>query len=114
MPVDKPEQWREALKFISRCPVCGAVYESGAGESFAKSGPAEMIHLTCLKCRGHFVALVMSFGQGLSSVGMVTDLSLADARRLCSAEPLSIDEALETCRGLRQAEKEFFASILKV
>lgn len=112
--MEKSESWRQALKFIGRCPACGAAYAANAGQRFAGDGRADLVHLTCLKCSGHFIALVMSLGHGLSSIGMMTDLSLADAERLLKAEPFSLDEALEACRDLPRKEKDLFASILKV
>jgi hypothetical protein len=38
--------------------------------------------------------MILVLGQGFSSVGMVTDLNLDDAKRLHTAAPLSMDEAI--------------------
>lgn len=61
---------------------------------FAKTSNASMVHITCGKCSSFFMAMVISFGPGLSSVGMVTDLSCEDARRLHKSERLTVDELI--------------------
>ncbi len=91
----KIESWREALKFINRCPICGANYESEKAQLFAKNETANMIHLTCIQCNSYFIAMVLVVGQGLSSVGMVTDLSFDDITRLHKATPFTTDDMIK-------------------
>jgi hypothetical protein len=90
----KTESWREALKFINRCPICGSNYKSEKAQLFAKNETANLIHLTCSKCRSYFIAMVLLVGQGLSSVGMVTDLSFEDITRLHKTNPFSTDDLI--------------------
>ncbi len=91
----KSESWREALKFINRCPICSGTYNGKEAKLFAKNDTATLVHMTCAECASYFVAMVLVVGQGVSSVGMVTDLSFDDARRLYREEPLSTDEMIE-------------------
>ena len=91
----KSESWREALKFINRCPICSGTYDGKEAKLFAKNDAATLVHMTCAECASYFVAMVLVVGQGVSSVGMVTDLSFDDARRLYRQEPLSTDEMIE-------------------
>src|SRR3989338_641639 len=88
------DSWREALKFINKCPICSNSYTPEQATLFGKNEAASLVHLTCQNCQSYFVAMILMLGQGFSSVGMVTDLSLSDARRLHKATPLSIDEAI--------------------
>lgn len=103
------DSWREALKFINKCPLCGHAYDSEQAQLFATSSAAHLLHLTCGTCRSYFIAMVVAFGQGLSSIGMVTDLSFADARRLYQSEPLSLDDALA---GYTELHDTSFNSLL--
>ena len=89
-----PDSWREALKFMGRCPLCEGAYESKDARRFAQVGPANLVHLTCNKCSSGFVAMVMVGVAGLSSVGMVTDLNYEDARQLYNKEPITLDEVI--------------------
>lgn len=90
----KSESWREALQFINRCPLCGGNYEADKAQLFAKNESASMIHLSCSSCSGYFIAMVLVAGHGLSSVGMVTDLSFDDVTRLHKVAPLTTDEMI--------------------
>lgn len=89
------EPWREALKFIGHCPICGTKYTTEQAQLFLKQDTLNLIHLTCAQCSSGFIAMVMMVGQGLSSVGMITDLNCADARRLYKTAPLTVDEVIE-------------------
>lgn len=91
----KSESWREALKFINRCPICSGIYDGKEARLFAKNDAATLVHLTCGQCASYFVAMVLIVGQGVSSVGMVTDLNFDDARRLYRVEPISTDEIID-------------------
>ncbi len=89
------ESWREALKFISKCPICSTVYDTEKAELFAKNESASLVHITCPSCESSFVAMILMLGHGLSSVGMVTDLNLPDVKRLYQASAITTDETIE-------------------
>lgn len=91
----KPDSWREALKFINRCPICSESYDPKAAKLFGKQEVATLVHITCGKCASHFVAMILMVGQGVSSVGMVTDLTFTDAQKLHVLEPITMDELID-------------------
>lgn len=101
----KIESWREALKFINRCPLCGSNYDAEKAELFAKNETANMIHLTCTQCSGYFIAMVLVVGRGLSSVGMVTDLSFKDISKLHKVAPFTTDDKI---RGYETIHSQYF------
>ena len=92
---NKSDSWREALKFINRCPICNSNYDTKEAKLFAKNDLATLVHITCSKCRSYFVTMIMVVGQGVSSVGMVTDLDFDDVNRLYRMEPMSTDEIID-------------------
>ena len=98
------DNWREALKIISRCPICSENYHTDEAKLFAKNETASLVHITCHKCQSSFVAMIVMLGQGLSSVGMVTDLNFADVERLHKVVPLTTDEIIEGYQFMSQAE----------
>ncbi len=59
-----------------------------------KSG-AHLIHVTCRTCESSIVAVIMTGGIGVSSVGLITDLTGADVVRFKDASPVSSDDVLE-------------------
>ncbi len=106
----QPEFWREALKFINKCPICSAAYIVEHAELFATEDQASLVHLTCEQCHSYFIAMIVAVGHGLSSVGMVTDLSAGDAKRLYRRAPIALNEALEGYELLQNSER--FNSLL--
>lgn len=106
---NQPDSWREALKFINRCPICDSVYDTKKAKLFAKQNKASLIHISCVKCAGNFIAMVVEMGHGLSSVGMVSDLSFSDAERLCQSKPIEINEMIEGCRQIQKNKLQISA-----
>ncbi|OGH89542.1 MAG: hypothetical protein A2537_02485 [Candidatus Magasanikbacteria bacterium RIFOXYD2_FULL_36_9] len=101
---NRSESWLEALKFIGHCPICNQHYEENRAKLFAKHDVANLIHITCGKCSSNFIAMVVMMGQGMSSVGMVTDLSFDDAKQLYKTAPLTVDEIIG---GYKFIEKNY-------
>jgi len=101
--------WQQALKFINKCPLCTEPYDPKKAHLFAKNEAAHLVHLTCSKCSSYFIVMILMMGHGLSSVGMVTDLSLADAERLYKAEPITLNEAIN---GYKLIGKNRFNSLI--
>lgn len=93
-PKKQPDTWQEALKIINRCPVCTTQYTPESAALFAREDKANLVHITCPSCQSYFVALIVLLGHGMSSVGMVTDLSLSDVQRLFKKDPLTTDEII--------------------
>ena len=109
-PKKHSDSWREALKFINRCPICTNNYTPEAARLFAKSDAASIVHIKCGECQSFFVAMILMMGQGLSSVGMVTDLSFEDMKKIHQTAPLSIDEIINGFEQINQ--KDFIQSLL--
>ncbi|OGH88799.1 MAG: hypothetical protein A3J93_01780 [Candidatus Magasanikbacteria bacterium RIFOXYC2_FULL_42_28] len=104
MPIGKiqPDSWKEALKFMGHCPLCNGIYSPNSAQKLNSAGAANLVHLTCEKCSGGFIAMVMVSPAGLSSVGMVTDLNYGDAMRLHNKEEITMDEVIEGYEFLKQ------------
>lgn len=101
----KTDSWQEALKFINRCPVCGATYEVDKAKLFSKNLTASLVHIPCTVCQSNFVVMILIAGHGLSSVGMVIDLNFEDVNRLHKSLPLTIDEII---RGYETMQDNYF------
>ncbi len=95
IPKPSSDGWQEAFKLINRCPICSANYPIEKAKVFAKNDSASLIHITCGKCQSNFVAMILVVGQGLSSVGMITDLNYDDMGRLNKTVSISVDEMIE-------------------
>ncbi|HSR89431.1 MAG TPA: hypothetical protein VLK22_03520 [Candidatus Udaeobacter sp.] len=96
LPNDKKsDSWRKTLKLISHCPICGHDYKSKSSKLFINESEARFVHFTCDHCQSNFMAMVMMLPKGMSTVGMVTDLSLKDVEKLYKLSPITVDEAIE-------------------
>lgn len=89
------DSWQEVLKVINRCPICSQNYDRDKAQVLTRQENASLVHITCANCRSSFVAMVVKMGQGISSIGMVTDLQYQDLKRLYNQEPITLDEVLE-------------------
>lgn len=109
-PKKRFDSWREALKFINQCPICNQAYNTDNARLFAKNDSASLVHIACGNCQSSFVAMILMLGQGVSSVGMVTDLNFSDAERLHKISPLTVDEAIDGYQLIQ--EENFFQSLV--
>jgi hypothetical protein len=94
IPRRKSDAWREVLRIINRCAVCATPYLPDDARVFGQSNSATLVHISCHHCQSFFVAMVVLLGAGVSSVGMVTDLSFSDVERLHGADPLETDDLI--------------------
>lgn len=91
---EQPHSWKDVLKVINQCPVCGSVYDKQKARLFAQKDQAKMVHFSCDKCQGNFIAMIMPMQQGLSTIGLVSDLDFEDAQKKFSLMPITIDEII--------------------
>lgn len=96
--------WHNARQLFNRCPVCNADYDQTEARTLGKAEQARLIHLTCPHCGSFFMALWVVLGQGLSSLGLVTDLSFTDLKRLQRALPITTDELIASYQELQQTD----------
>ena len=108
-PSQPTSGWQKTLSLINQCPICSQNYDSKATKLFLDKQNTHLVHITCGHCQTYFLAMVMEFGKGVSTVGMVTDLSFADVKRLHSQESIEIDEVIE---GYKFVEKKNFYKLL--
>ena len=106
-PAKNSRSWREALKFIHKCPVCGASYAPECAQVITQKRAANLVHISCDACRGNFVALILATSRGISTIGMVSDLTYDDIGRAYMSEPIGVDELIEGRNFINQNNLEF-------
>ena len=97
---NQSDSWRKTLKFISNCPVCKALYNVETVKildthSHAGGAEAKFVHFFCDNCRTNFIATIMMMAKGISTVGMITDLSFDDVEKFYHLPPFTVDELIE-------------------
>lgn len=99
----KPIQ--EGLRLMNQCPVCKGAYRADQKNILEERNSAHLVHITCQHCSNAIVAVIITTPMGLSSVGMLTDLTAEDVSRLSHRGSWSEDE-LFACHVLLK-EKSF-------
>lgn len=97
-----PALKQEALeKLLAACPFCRSRQASFITGVISESRDAELVHARCSICQGALVALLFSTGPIISSIGLVTDLSLADVSRFQHSKTITEDDLLAIHEWLR-------------
>lgn len=90
----------DGMRLMRQCPLCQTDYQYDKLHHIEEDAGAHLVHVTCMTCSTHLLAIIMMTGFGMSSVGMVTDLGAGDVRRLQSASPLTADDILNMYEAL--------------
>ncbi len=85
----------ESLRLISYCPICNTHYNPLSAQVLEERDDAHLIHVECRKCGSSIVALVLTGGLGISSVGLVTDLSGEEVLKFRQHEGIRTDDVLD-------------------
>ncbi|PIS42824.1 MAG: hypothetical protein COT24_01440 [Candidatus Kerfeldbacteria bacterium CG08_land_8_20_14_0_20_40_16] len=92
----------EGLKLISYCPLCNTQYNPLAAKILEEREDAHLIHIECRRCNSSIVALILTGGIGVSSVGLITDLTSDDVLKFKDADDLNLDDVLDFHEALQK------------
>jgi len=96
------EESFENLRVISSCPICNARYHSAELKILEERNEAKLVYIQCRKCRSSVLAVVLANQLGVSSVGLVTDLSGEDVLKFRRQPVVSGDDVLDLHLALDQ------------
>lgn len=99
MNTSTPKFLVEGIRLVSMCPICqnDKKTEAHVLKSDAQSG---LVHVTCGSCGHALMAHLERQQGGVNCVGIVTDLSLGDARQSMKREAVAVDEVLAVHEAL--------------
>jgi len=86
----------ENLKLVSYCPLCDSHYNLMEAKVLEERDDANLIYIRCRKCQSSILALVLNNPLGVSSVGLVTDLSADEVMKYRQVTDVTEDDVLET------------------
>ena len=95
------QKWMELLSVILHCPVCNNKYNAEqtsiieGKETEKYDNTSVLVHTDCERCKSSVVFSISMDGPEIFSVGMVTDLTSADAARFRDANQITVDEVME-------------------
>lgn len=95
MPASQPANFmNEGVRFLSICPLCETNYNPLEARILGEQDTAHLVHIQCRKCLNALLALVMVNQMGISSVGLITDLTFDDVLKYKDEEVVNADDAL--------------------
>jgi hypothetical protein len=98
---------------ISYCPLCEASYNPMEAKILGEQEDGHLLHIRCKKCWNSVLALVMVSNVGVSSVGLVTDLTFEDVVRFReNPVAVTVDDVISVHDLLEEPEGEFIDAIL--
>ena len=84
----------EGLRLISYCPLCETSYNPLRARVLEERDDAHLVHIQCSNCGSSIVALILSSNVGITSVGLVTDLTGDDVLHFKDVGRVTADEVL--------------------
>ncbi|MBU1118438.1 hypothetical protein KKH43_00980 [Patescibacteria group bacterium] len=81
-------------RFASACPMCGTEYAPEEARVVSEKEGAFLIHTNCKKCRCSVVATLVANQMGVSSVGLITDLTYEDVIKFKDGSDITADDIL--------------------
>lgn len=103
----------DQLKLMKTCPLCTKEYTKDSVKIVEESIGTQLMHLTCGHCKNAMLAIFVSSNLGMSSVGMLTDLTAYDAKRLHRKEPISEEAVLALHDSINKNQKEIIHLLTK-
>ncbi len=82
------------MKLLKDCPSCQTNFQQTDIRVVDTYHNVHLLHVTCSSCTHAILSLFAVSQLGMSSVGMATDLSAADAERVLGSVPIHEDEVL--------------------
>ena len=96
-PSHEPEEHiasGQELTLGTQCPLCTHEYKKEEVCILEEQGGTQLLHITCAACQHAMLTFVMTSQLGISSIGMLTDLSMQDVVRIKRVDPLDEDAVL--------------------
>ncbi|MEK7158588.1 MAG: hypothetical protein AAB733_03395 [Patescibacteria group bacterium] len=100
----------DGLKLVSYCPLCNTRYNPLLAKVVEENDEAHLIHIECRNCGSSIVALVLTGTMGISSVGLVTDLTSEDVQRFKGGNEVTVDDVIDLHQIL-QGEEDWLAQL---
>lgn len=92
------------VRWVSACPLCGAEYLPEEARIVSEKEGAFLIHTNCKKCGSSVVATLIANQMGVSSVGLVTDLTYEDVVKFKDGAEVSTDDLLALYQALESGD----------
>ncbi|MFC1662902.1 hypothetical protein ACFL04_01910 [Patescibacteria group bacterium] len=83
------------MRVMKVCPSCQTPYYPWQAQVLDEKHDAHLLYVSCHKCGSGQVALVLTGAVGVSSVGLLTDLTSNDVMKFKTGDYVTVDDVLE-------------------
>ena len=87
---------------ITHCPVCSLKYDPLEAKILNEGDNAHLVYIKCDSCQSAILAVIMANNMGLSSVGLITDLTGDDVVKFKNASAISYDDVIDAHQFLNK------------
>lgn len=91
-------------KLVSSCPLCGTEYAPEEAKVVSEKEGAFLVHTNCKRCGSSVVATLIASQMGISSVGLITDLTYEDVVKFKDHDAITTDDILAVYHLLQETE----------
>ncbi len=94
----------EKVKWLSICPFCNTKFSIDQARIISEKKDSFLIHAYCQKCRCSVLASLIANPMGISSIGLVTDLTYEDVLRFRKAKEINSDDVIYAYQHLSKTK----------
>jgi DNA-directed RNA polymerase alpha subunit len=80
---------------ITHCPVCNVRYNPIEARILEEGQSSHLVFIKCRECVSAVLAVIVSNNMGISSIGLITDLSAEDIAKFKLSGKVSVDDIIE-------------------
>ena len=91
----------QGIKIVSHCPLCEAQYDIAQTRILEEQDDAQLVHITCVQCKTGVLAVIMLNQNGVSSIGLVSDLQTFEVSKFKTLSAITADEVLDLHQKLK-------------
>lgn len=95
----------DKIKWVSVCPFCNTKFHIKQAKIIAEKKDSFLIHVYCQKCKCSVLASLIANLMGISSIGLVTDLTFEDVIKFKQAKNINSDDLLLAYQSLASRQK---------
>ncbi|MFA5777087.1 MAG: hypothetical protein WC906_01455 [Parcubacteria group bacterium] len=89
------------LDNLAKCPICEKKYGQTKVLVLEEEMNRTTLHVTCESCKISSIVFISSGKMGIVSLGMLTDLTREEAKKLFKSEEVSADNVIEVHEYLK-------------
>lgn len=104
------ELYTSVSQLVSYCPLCDVSFYPEAVVVISEDRKIQLLHATCNHCLSSVVILLLNNEWGVSSVGLVTDLTGEDVARFKDSASVSCNDVINLHTLVTRSEP-FFAAL---